>query len=117
QKSNNIVDWNHLRTSDLKAMCFKKLKKKTLGGTGMVEVEDIYLESCQRRRLDCDRKNSKIDTNEGDEFKNLLIEARKQMKLQGGDLVPYNRRSWQTKDQKFGAWGSRTNHYTSYLSS
>lgn len=52
--------------------------------------------------------------NEGDEFKDLLVEARKQAKSQEGYSVPYSRRVWQTKGKKFGGWGLRANYYTPY---
>ncbi|CAG8704384.1 2094_t:CDS:2, partial [Gigaspora rosea] len=61
------------------------------------------------------RKIPKPVPNEGDEFKNLLAEARKQAKSQEGYAVPYNRRTWQTKEKRFGGWSSRANYYTPYL--
>ncbi|CAG8564080.1 41013_t:CDS:10 [Gigaspora margarita] len=48
------------------------------------------------------RKILKPIPNEGNEFKDLLVEARKQAKSQEGYSVLYNRRSWQTKGKKFG---------------
>ncbi|CAG8443787.1 19397_t:CDS:2 [Gigaspora rosea] len=53
--------------------------------------------------------------NEGYEFKDLLVKARKQAKSQEGYSVPYSRRVWQTKGKKFGGWSSRANYYTPYL--
>ncbi|CAG8468822.1 8585_t:CDS:2, partial [Cetraspora pellucida] len=54
--------------------------------------------------------------NEGEEFKDLLVKARKQAKPKEGYSAPYNHRTWQSKGQKFWSWGSRANYFTPYLS-
>ncbi|CAG8573926.1 2487_t:CDS:2, partial [Scutellospora calospora] len=53
-------------------------------------------------------------TPEGDEFRNLLVEARKQAKQKEGYFASYNLKTWQTKGRKFWSWGSRANYYTPY---
>ncbi|CAG8651641.1 9963_t:CDS:2, partial [Gigaspora rosea] len=170
QEDNNVVEWNRLRTADLKAMCFKcglraegsktKLQQPEIGkgkstnqnvgeeyvneplsqeeidnqneaffiyfntkvnGVGAIEssfskkkfrkTRDQYekrlrlraftLRVAEEEGWTVARKILKLIPNEGDEFKDLLVEARKQAKSQEGYSVPYSRRVWQTKGKKF----------------
>ncbi|CAG8845736.1 33528_t:CDS:2, partial [Racocetra persica] len=51
-------------------------------------------EGCGRRRLDVVAKIPKPMPSKGDEFKELLVEARKQAKPYEGRPTSYSRRSW-----------------------
>ncbi|CAG8846316.1 22408_t:CDS:2, partial [Racocetra persica] len=59
-------------------------------------------------------KISKPTSSKGDEFKELLVEARKQAKLYEGRPTSYSRRSWKSKRTEFWAPGPEKNHYAPY---
>ncbi|CAG8531549.1 12113_t:CDS:2 [Racocetra persica] len=51
---------------------------------------------------------------EGDEFKELLDEARKKAMQRDGFASSYYRRPWQFKGRRFWSWGAGGNYYTPY---
>ncbi|CAG8650118.1 13434_t:CDS:2 [Gigaspora margarita] len=106
QESGNIVDWNCLRTADLKVMCFRcgfwakglKATRNRKGKSTDQKFSDNKLEEKidnkvtfllskvlnRKERLDCGQKILKANskTNTSDEFRDLLVETKKQAKSQ-----------------------------------
>ncbi|CAG8725424.1 20903_t:CDS:2, partial [Racocetra persica] len=89
-------------------------KEKAAEVQELLRLRAFVLRVAEEEGWNIAAKISKPIPSEGDEFKELLVKARKQVKLYEGRSMSYSRRSWKSKRTESWAPGPERNHYAPY---